>query len=223
MYGLSPTLAESVYVYDYYMRLVQSITQREKNMRAKGWTDAADALLVLRARLTEVRNLYKKILYNDIANDKFMQTCKNVRGLNGIDVARALMDVNIAYAPTPAALWQFAGLGVEQGHSTGIAWALRIGTKRMHLLTFRRIGRLRQRLLSKKGPYRKDYERRRLYELNRGYSALVSHRRAVRYVTKIWLKHVWIAMRAVHGLPTGDPHEADKTADLLSYGWVLPT
>jgi len=215
-------LREVVYVYSYYTRLSKSLHARINNLRAHNQPDAAAAMEILLARLTETRLGYRAILYQRIAHDPFMRAARGVLYLNGIMVAELFSTVDIERASSPAALWAFCGLAVVWNTSQLKARALGAAKVTWNPAAARAIGSLRKYILAKKCPYRPIYDKRRLYELHRGYKPVVAHRRALRYAVKLWLKHAWIVMRLVHGLPLGNVHADDKLADPTAFGWELP-
>jgi hypothetical protein len=86
---------------------------------------------------------------------------------------------------------------------------------------FAAISGVRRGVLVKNGPYRPVYEQRKVYELKRGYGGKVANVRAIRYATKLWLKHAFYALRVTHGLPLPDPHPDDINFDPRPYGWVV--
>lgn len=219
-YLLGETLREAVYVHSYYTRLAQSALDRADHLRGLGYTDASESIMILRYRLIETKKQYRKIIMKLINDDPFMQTCRNVRRLNGTTVAELFYYIDISKSDTVSQLWAYCGLGVFSGYSQQVNNAMNATTSTWNPNVYRTAGRVRSQLIRRDGPYRPVFEKRKAYELDRGQAPIAASHRALRYTSKRWLKHVWIAGRTIFNLPTNLPHMDDRD-DLESYGWDI--
>jgi hypothetical protein len=216
--ALSHQLRDALYTYTVYRRLTASLKTRARKLRERGLESSAATTDILAARISETADRLREPVYEAIAADPFMQRARGVRKLNGINVARCFLTVDMDKCLTVASLWQYMGLGVNDGYSTRIA-ALQGGRRTYSSETFGAIGGVRRGILAKDGPYRPAYEERKVYEFKRGYGGRAANVRAIRYATKLWLKHAYYALRVTHGLPLPQPHPDDITFDPRPFGW----
>lgn len=115
---------------------------------------------------------------------------------------------------TVSKLWKYAGYGVTNGKGDGF----QEGQQPHHCEDLKRVGYLiGDSFIKHRSAYREFYDRRKEYETKRmtdddELSKMQVHRRAMRYMIKHFLSHLWVAMRELEGLPTTKPYVIDQLA-----------
>lgn len=204
--------------YDYLRRVKMSMGGKARHFESVGLVKSPVVLNLLHTRIAEMLMLYQPVLKEEFKNCGIMVACRNVKQMNGITVALLYSNIDLSKAPTPAALWRYCGLGVAQGMSDTLA---RIKGFRLSWSPVARdsVYALRSYILRRTCPYRVVYDLKREEYGTMGHNGKWAHRRALRYVTKLWLRHLWVVGRTILGLSVGEAHRDDKWADPRMFGW----
>lgn len=203
------------------VRYSTSLKMRKKHMIKQGFPEAAANLDHLLARVTEIRAAYREVIKKDAKNWPIVQAAQGVFGFRGGRwLLRLLYYIDLDKCPSPAHLWSFCGYGLHNGQPDTMAtltWKTphrwnreaRLICDAYRVYFFNKHSQYNTVLLAKRSEYTRA-----------GYNGSHARIKALRFVTKLFLKHLWQVMRIVEGLPNS-PHPADKLYPRHSFGWLV--
>jgi hypothetical protein len=202
----------------YLARLQTSLTHRIKYLDKHGMTSAVLVVEVLRARIIEVRESYRREMESAALQTPIVYSAMGVKGIGARSFLRLAIYIRIDRAASPASLWRYCGLGITRGLVDTVATVKWPGMIKYNEKARRALNDIRMHLMWKSSPYRPLYDAYRQREIDRGVPRQRAHLRASRYMMKQWLKHLWRVWRRSVGLPTGNPHADDDSLTSV-YGW----
>lgn len=123
---------------------------------------------------------------------------KQQKGTGPINLGLILGELgDLRLYSNPAKVWKRMGLAVEDGVAARRKKGVQMGYSPTRRTVMHNLGEC---LLKRNdGVYRKAYDDRKAYELARtpDMPPIAAHKRALRYMEKLWLKHLWIEWRKV--------------------------
>lgn len=220
-YRLETDLRQTIYTYNYITRLIRSTGGMITTCQMRGWDSSAIMLSSFYARLVETKDVYAKALRVAVKDHPMSIAAKDVWGIGPVTLFSLLYWIDWSACPTPASLWSYCGVAVVDGKSQykarvfGADTTWSIGANSAYIAA-------RKKVVDPRSPYRRVLIDRLAYE--RDMSLLpenICYKRAKRYTGKLWLRHLWVVGRTVHGLPVGTPHPRTPYPDPLEFGWRM--
>lgn len=212
-------LREIVELDEYLLRVQQSMLYKQRKWKGRKMDAAALVAETLRSRMVEIRRAIRQEMDSLILNIPVVLSSRGT-SVPLQPFLRLAIDIDIQKADTVASLWRYCGLGVQDGMAD-TTYSMRAGvvvrfsrTARQHLYWIRRA------IVQKRSPYFKVFDEYFTEQARRGISSKLAYRRAARYVTKLWLKHLWLVWRRQEGLPLGVHHPDDRRYLAAEYGWL---
>ena len=216
------TLREIVELDEYLARVQTSLAHKDRLWRKAGKTDAAYVSTALRARVIEMRTVYRRDMERMGLEIPIVQSALGVSGVGLLSFLRLAVHIRIDRADSPASLWRYCGVGLHQGRPDRY---VRLSLSAPGMLSFSPAANLAAVAIAKslflKGrPYNPVFWQEYQRQLGNGMTRAIATRRGKRYALKLWLKHLWLVWRRQDGLPVGVPHENDTTYLAVPYGWL---
>lgn len=207
---------------EYLTRLQRSMAHKLNDWSGQNFDDAIYVTSTIRNRIIEIRAALRKEA-EALAVDIPIITSARGTAVWFLPLVRVLVLVDIREAHSPAALWRFCGLGLYNFKipiPDTVATFTAPGKVTFSTKAKREMHYLSLRLIHRKSPYRAVYDQQRAMWVGRGYPTGGAHRRAKRYVLKLWLKHLWLVWRRQEKLPVGPGHPDDVTNLAAPFGWL---
>ncbi len=189
--------------------------------------DVPEALKINLGRLRDMEQEANQVIKN-MAKDapEIWQQALEVKGVGEITLTRIMAEIDINRAEYPSSLHKFAGFApgydrMEKGEKEN--GRRKRGAKRPYNARLRVSCRvLGDSFLKASSPYRADYDfyRTRDEVQNPGLTKAHYHNRAMRYMMKMFLSHLWLRWRTLEGLTTARPYANDH---LGHSGYIDPT
>lgn len=190
-------------------------------LRKREWYDAEKMLASFRARIIETKAIYTSHLREEIADHPMGLASLGVKAAKGIRLFRLLYYIDWEKCPTPASLWTFCGYAVVEGKSqykARITWSARTTWSTGASAA---VASMKPQIL-RNTQYRAVMESRYNYERSVNFlPERISKKRAQRYTTKLYLRHLWVTGRSVYGLPLGEQHPSTPYPDPTEFGWDM--
>lgn len=214
-------LREIVELDEYLARLQASLAHKVTDWKKRDKRDAEYVARALRARVIEMRKVYRADMERMGLEIPIVQSAMGVSGVGLLSFLRLAVHIDMKKADTPAALWRYCGFGLHEGnldryirskHSVPGYFSF---SPAANLAVVAMISALCRKGRAYNPTFWKEYQR----QLGNGMTRAIATRRAKRYAMKLFLKHLWLVWRRQDGYPVGQPHVNDTTYLAVPYGW----
>lgn len=218
-----PRLREIAELDEYLTRLQRSMKHKINGWSGQHFDDAIYVTSTIRNRIIEIRAALRKEAEALVVDIPIVTSARGT-SVWFPHLLRVLVLVDIEKAHSPAALWRFCGLGLynfKRGVIPDtVATFTAPGRVTFSTKAKREMHYISLELIKRRSPYRAVYDQQRAMWAGRGHSTGGAHRRAKRYVSKLWLKHLWLVWRRQEKLPVGPGHPDDVTNLAAPFGWL---
>lgn len=177
-------------------------------------------------RLAELEMNVDEQILELVAEEPLYEYVAELKGVGPILAARLLSAIDFQKADTVSALWRYAGFAVKDGRAERPQKGVKLPYNRQLKTSVYLIA---VSFLRANSPYREIYDQaRRYYEANRpNWTKGHIHFASLRKMAKVFLQHLWVYGRTLHGLPVTRPYALDilKHSDYEPperFGWRPP-
>lgn len=153
----------------------------------------------------------------------------DVKGLGAMTLGLILSHTDFTRVETATAMWSHAGFGLKERGGVMVPQRKHAGEKIGYDGQLRSVCfyYLAPSLLKAKGPYYEYYLARKELELAKIETGEVknpghAHQRALRFMVKLCLEHIWRVQRGLIGLPAPELYIASSFATKQHTGYISP-
>jgi len=217
----SPELRELIEADEYLVRVQTSLARKRSEWDKCGFGNAAYVAGSIRARIVELRKAYTQEMIRLSKNVPIVQSATGVSNIGYSEFLRVAIRIDIFKADNPAKLWRYFGYGLSRNKIPDRLMAITSVTEGTHNGKARKaLSVITIRLMRAGSPYRREYDAYVARHLSAGVHLAKAIPRGRRYITKLWLKHLWRVWRRLEGLPYDNHHPDDKTIFASDFGWL---